>query len=854
MARLLTGAFWADLYDRVFLVRPKLTLLGMFIVFGICGYHARDFRMDASSDQLVLEHDADVVYFRDVVERFGAGDFVVVTYTPPEDLFSDASLDRLKRLREALKALPRVESVVTILDAPLLRNPAGTLKELKDNIKTLESPSADKKLAIIEFRSSPIYQGNLVSADLKSCAVQVNFTADSALDELTKRRYALREKRRAQSIAPAELVELAQVEREHRHMTDEHRSWRHEDIASIRRIIKGFRGDARIYLGGVPMIVDDIISYIKGDIRVFGIGMVLYELCLLWFIFRDPRFALMPLLAAVSSVVAMLGLLGWLHWDVTIVSSNFVSLQLVFTIEIAVHIITHYREVLRSHHGADGQRLARETVAASFKPLFYAVFTTIIGFTSLVFCDIVPVVSFGWMMFMGLTLTLIACFLIIPAALSLLPPSQLPPQHSESEFGHGSAMFFARLTERRPWVIYTVAAVFTLMIALGTTRLEVENSFISYFKKSTEISQGMHFIDQELGGTTPVDVILNFDKPAPPKAAPAAPAAPDEFSGFEEFEEKDADPAKYWFTAKKLEVIEQVHNYLESLQATGKVMSLGTAWKVAKQLNGGKPMDDFATALLFNSMPGRTKEVLIDPYVSVKDGQARVTTRIRDSMDHLRRDALLKQINKDLVEKVGLKPEEFRVSGLMVLYNNLLQSLYSSQSKTVIFTTLSLIPTFLLLWGSFKLAMIAILPNFIASMMVLGIMGLANIPLDVMTITIVAIVVGIAVNDTIVYIVRFGEEFPKDRDYVQTMYRCHGSVGHAIQYSTISNATGFLILGLSNFIPTILFGVLTAVALAVAMPMSLTLLPLLIVKLKPFGPEGFAHKKGGHGHQKEAHG
>ena len=838
MMRLLQGGSWSELYERSFLSRPKLTLLGMLVFFGVCAYHAREFRMDASSDQLVLEHDEDVVYFRNVVERFGAGDFVIVTYTPPEDLFSEASLARLKRLREALKSLPRVESVVTILDAPLLRNPVGTLKELKDNIKTLESPSADKKLAIIEFRDSPIYQDNLVSADLKSCAIQVNFQPDSALDELTSRRYALREKRRAGSISPAESSELEAVEREHRHMTDEHRSWRHEDIAAIRRIIKGFSGDAGIYLGGVPMIVDDIISYIKGDIRVFGVGMVLYELCLLWFIFRDPRFALMPLLAAVASVAAMLGLLGWMHWDVTIVSSNFVSLQLVFTIEIAVHIITHYREVLRQHHGASGRVLARETVAVSFKPLFYAVFTTIIGFASLVFCDIVPVVSFGWMMFMGLTLTLITCFVLIPAALSLLPPSALPPKNSESEFGHGSAMFFARLTERRPWVIYTVTAVFTILIAVGTTRLEVENSFIAYFKKSTAISQGMHFIDQNLGGTTPVDIILNFDKPAPPKPAAAKPAADDEFSGFEEFEEKDEDPAKYWFTAKKLETVEKVHDYLESLQATGKVMSLGTAWKVAKQLNGGKPMDDFATALLFNSMPGRTKEVLIDPYVSVKDGQARVTTRIRDSIGHLRRDALLRKIRSDLQEKVGLAPDQFRVSGLMVLYNNLLQSLYSSQSKTVLFTTLSLIPTFLLLFGSFPLAMIAILPNFIASMMVLGIMGLANIPLDVMTITIVAIVVGIAVNDTIVYIVRFKEEFAKDRDYIKTMYRCHGSVGHAIQYSTISNATGFLILGLSNFIPTILFGVLTAVALAVAMPMSLTLLPLLIVRFKPFGAEG----------------
>ncbi|TBR20181.1 hypothetical protein EPO15_13450, partial [bacterium] len=334
MPGVLTGAFWGKLYDAVVLRRPWLTLLWTAAVVASCGYYVKDFRMDASSDQLVLEHDPDVVYYRHVTERFGYGDFVVVTYTPPEDLFSDVSLARLKRLREALKVLPRVSSVVTILDAPLLKNPAGTLKELKDNIKTLESPTANKKLAIIEFRDSPIYQGNLVSADLKSCAIQVNFQPDTALDELTSRRYALRERRRLGKLSAEDRGALAYVEHEHRKMTDDHRSWRHDDIAAIRRVIAGFRGEARVYLGGVPMIVDDIISYIKKDVGVFGVGMVLYLVCLLALIFRDARYAAMPLATSVLSVVMMMGILGFWHWDITIVSSNFISLQLVFTIEI----------------------------------------------------------------------------------------------------------------------------------------------------------------------------------------------------------------------------------------------------------------------------------------------------------------------------------------------------------------------------------------------------------------------------------------------------------------------------------------------------------------------------------------
>ncbi|MBI3297997.1 MAG: MMPL family transporter [Elusimicrobia bacterium] len=839
MRRLFSSAFWSDLYGAAVLSRPRLTLLALAGVVAVCAVYARDFRLDASGDQLVLEHDDDVRYYRTLTDRFGSGEFVVVTYTPPEDLFSDASLVRLKRLREALRALPRVESVVTILDAPLLKNPAGTLKELKDNIKTLESPSANRGLAIIEFRDSPIYQDNLVSADLKSTAIQVNFHPDAALNELTSRRYALRELRRQGKLTPQQDAQLSAVERDHRRLTDEQRSWRRDDIAAIRRVITGFSVESRIHLGGVPMIVDDIISMIRKDVAVFGVGMIVYLVCLLSLIFRSVRYAALPLLTSVLSVVVMVGILGFWHWDVTIVSSNFISLQLVFTIEIGVHFMMRYRELLRENPDWSNEVLVAAAVRGTFEPMFYAILTTIAGFASLVFCDIVPIVSFGWMMTMGLCITLAMAYVLIPSLLLLLGKPKAVPQDAELEFGHGVALFFARVADRRPGLVYGVSAAFTVLTVVGCMRLEVENSFISYFKKSTDIYQGMAFIDQHLGGTTPLDVVLNFGSPAPKKAAEEPPPADDEFSEFGEFDPSNEDPAKYWFTSHKLELIEKVHDYLDGLEATGKVMSLATAWKVAKGLNNDKPMDDFGTALLFKSMPGRSKEVLIDPYVSVAQGQARITTRIKDSMGHLRRDALLKEIRADLTGKLGLKEGEFRISGLMVLYNNLLQSLYSSQIKTIGFSTLSLFPMFLLFFQSLRISLLVIIPNFIASMVVLGVMGLWGIPLDVMTITIVAIVVGIAVDNTMHYLHRFEEEFPKDRDYRKTMFRCHASVGHAMQYATLTNATGFCILALSNFIPTILFGALTAFALAMALLMAMTLLPLLIIHLKPYGPEGF---------------
>jgi len=384
-----------------------------------------------------------------------------------------------------------------------------------------------------------------------------------------------------------------------------------------------------------------------------------------------------------------------------------------------------------------------------------------------------------------------------------------------------------------------MGSIIFIISGVGISRLTVENSFIDYFKETTEIHQGMKIIDQRLGGTTPLDVIINIEQPAmsTTETAPGSDVKRDEgFSDFEEFEE-DKDSDKYWFTAEKMTLVDKIHDYLESLPETGKVLSLATMLKIAEKLNTGKSLDNFQLALLYSELPDKFRDMVLSPYVSVEHNQLRYAIRVKDSEKTLKRNLLLKKIRQDLVEKLGLKAEAFHLTGLLVLYNNMLQSLFASQILTLGIVVLALLGMFWILFKSVTVALITIVPNLLAVGVVLGFMGWLSIPLDMMTITIAAISMGIAVDNTIHYTYRFKKEFIINREYLKTLHLCHGSIGSAMYYTSVTIIIGFSILVLSNFLPTIYFGLLTALAMLIALFASLTLLPQLLVVFRPFGPE-----------------
>jgi predicted RND superfamily exporter protein len=827
-------------YDKLILERPRLILFCLLIFIAFLGYKAKDFKLDASSQTLILETDQDLRYSQMIKSRYGGHDYLLLTYTPRDDLFSERTLKQLTRLRNELEQLKNVSAVNSILNAPLLESPPAPVRELASRIQTLESTNVDHKLAKIEFANSPLYQELLVSKDLKTTALQITFHISKEYQDLLDRFDRLREKRRGGSVTEDEGAEFKQISEEIQKRRDEARQVRHQDIAAIREIMDRYREEAELFLGGISMIADDLISFIKKDLKIFGLGVLLFLIITLGVIFKSKRWVILPIICCAASAIAMMGFLGLFGWRVTVISSNFISLQLIVTMAITIHLIVRYRFLAIHNPQAGQRRLILDTVRQMMTPCLFAALTTIAGFGSLLFCNILPVKTFGWMMIAGISVSLMLTFLILPAGLMLMEKKAIPAAKKPR---YQLTPLLARFTESHGVLILVSGVVVCIISVAGISRLTVENSFIEYFKDTTEIHQGMKVIDRKLGGTTPLDVIIEIDD-SDPSAIPAAPDIAenqnDGFDDFDEFEEEE-DNDKYWFTAEKMSLVSKIHDYLESLPQTGKVLSLATMLKIAEKLNGGSPLNNFQLALIYSELPEKFKKIVLNPYVSVEHNQLRYAIRVKDSEKSLKRNLLLKTIRQGLVEQLELKEEDVYLTGLLVLYNNMLQSLFKSQILTLGIVVLALMAMFWLLFRSVKIALIAIVPNLLAVATVLGFMGWLNIPLDMMTITIAAISMGIAVDNTIHYIYRFKKEFVTIQQYTKTLHLCHGSIGYAMYYTSVTIIIGFSILVLSNFLPSIYFGLLTGLAMFIALIAALTLLPRLLIVFRPFGPEAGNH-------------
>jgi predicted RND superfamily exporter protein len=827
----------ANYYDALVLKRPGITLLLVALLIVFFGYHAPGFKLDASADSLVLENDQALRYYRDIRARYGSDDYLIVTYTPDSDLFSEQALADLRSLRDKLAALDRVQSVTSLLDVPLINSPPVTLNEMSRQVRTLDSPETDRQLARQEFVSSPLYRNLLVSQDAGTTALQVNFRRDEEYYRLLEARDRLREKRLNSTLTPGETTELGVVSGQFNDYSAGLLDQQAADIATVRSILDGHREHAKLYLGGVPMIVADSIDFIHHDLVTFGAGVFCFLVIILAAAFRKPRWVLLPLLTCLATGLAMVGWLGLLDWPVTVVSSNFISLLLIITLSLTIHLIVRYRELHAASPGASQYELVRETVRTKVMSCFYTAITTMVAFGSLLFSGIRPVIDFGWMMAIGIALAFILAFALFPATLMFLKPG-LPAE--TRDLTAAITHFFARLIQRFSRAIPIAFAVVMALSIVGINRLSVENRFIDYFKESTEIYRGMELIDRTLGGTTPLDVIID----APPEPEADEEVFTEEDFADDEFMDDFFPPTEgeagitgtsFWFNSYRLGEVSTIHDYLDSLPETGKVLSVITATRMLESLNKGKPIDDYFLSVLFKKLPEDIKESLFSPYMSEDGNQLRFGIRVFESDPSLKREELIQKIRHHLTSTLGLGEAQVHVSGMLVLYNNMLQSLFRSQILTlgVVFTAIMLM--FIVSFRSLKLAAIAIIPNVVAAVQVLGLMGWLGISLDIMTITIAAIVIGIAVDNTIHYVHRFTDEFRQDASYWATVGRCHASIGRAMYYTTVTITLGFTILALSSFVPTIYFGLLTGFSMVVALLADLTLLPLLLVMFRPLG-------------------
>ena len=849
-----------SLYEQLVLRRPAVVLFALALLLAAAIAQFPRIRLDASADSLLLQGDPALKYFREVSRRYGAQEFIVITWQPRAPLLADESLGPLARLAEDLRALPRVSSVVTILDVPLLQSSPLPLSQLTSGeaLPALLDAAVDREQALKEFTTSPLYSDLLVGAGGDVTAIQVNLERDDEGIALLRERDDLRAAARLGALNAAAARRLASVEAEVKRRGAAQLEAQSALVADVRRVVAGYRDHARLFVGGVPMIAADMVSFVRSDLLSFGTAILAVMVLVLAVIFRRLKWVVIPLASCILGVAYTLGVLGFFDWRMSVISSNVVSVLLIVGLAIAIHLVVRYRELHRLAPEGPPYERVRDAMRLMAVPCFYTAVTTMVAFVSLVVSRIQPVIDFGWMMTLGIAVALLVAFTFVPAMMLLWPADRAPPA---ADGGEPFTLRFARIAEHRGAPVLWGSFGLSLAVALGVSRLEVENRFIDYFKESTEIYRGMELLDAQLGGTIPLDIIVaapDFSAPLPGLAAPeaavetAAPAAPggpvaDEFDDplfddpFAEEGPVFADPGAgdpgFWFSSEGLRLIDALHRAVESYDETGKVQSLATSFELMRQLLG----DDIGSvelALARNALPQDIAALLLDPYYNAEGDEARIAVRVKETSRDLRRAAFLRDLEARLLEVGGLDKGQAKFTGMLVMYNNVLQSLFTSQILTLgaVFGVILLM--FWLLFRSLALALIALAPNLLAAGLVLGIMGMLGIPLDIMTITIAAIVVGIGVDNCIHYVHRFQREFPRDRNYLAAMYRCHGSIGRAMYYTSLTLVIGFSTLTLSNFNPSLYFGVLTVIALGAAVLGALLLLPRLLLSLKPLGREG----------------
>ncbi|MDO8907657.1 MAG: efflux RND transporter permease subunit [Pseudohongiella sp.] len=820
-------------YSALVFDRPWLVIAFLFVLAGGFAWYAQDFKLDVSADSLLMEDDRDLEFSRVINQRYGVRDSVTIAFRPYNfDLLSEQSLSIMASIRDELLAMERIESVDSLLNVPVFGN--TPLTGINEDYLTVLDEGQDPEAVRQELMTNPVFSNAIISPDGTTGAMLASFYLDTRYIELINRRTELRNKSNAEGLSAEEARELQAVSAQFDVYSSETAQLRHEDIASIRAILEPYKAEVELYLGGAPMIADDMVTFVQNDLATFSLVVLAFIIIALGMIFRQKRWVVLPLICCAFAGVIVLGILGLMDWRVTVVSSNFMSLLLIITISLTVHLMVRYRELRASRRFTDQRRVLRHTVLVMFKPCLFTALTTMVAFGSLVVSGITPIISFGWIMVMGVGTALMVVFLLFPALMSLLPAEKRVVENKNPRFSLTGAL--ARLTDAAGAKLLWVFALIFVISAIGISRLQVENSFIAYFAEDTEIYQGMKLFDDKLGGTLSFEVLVNLPEEA----------EFDDFDdGFDDGFEEDSSDA-YWFTADKMDQLKQMHEYLDNHPRTGKVLSFGAVVQLAEQLNNG-PVDSFLWALLYTMLPETLRSTVLSPFLSVEHNQARFNVRVIESDPELNRNELIGEIREGMQSNFNLAPEQVQITGLLVMYNNVLQSLYESQILTLGVVLGVIMIMFLLLFRSMRIAIICIIPNIIAAALVLGIMGWMGIPLDIMTITIAAISVGIGVDNTIHYMHRFRREFHRLGNYKAAMYYCHGSIARAMYFTSLTIVAGFSILVLSNFIPTIVFGLLTSIAMVVALLGALTLLPQLLISFRGLGPESHPDNSVGNG-------
>ena len=818
----------SKLFSNYITSSPKIFLSVFFLALIFSISNLDNFKLDASSDSLVLESDDDLKYYREVSTDYSSSDFLIIIFDPKEDLFAEQTISKVREMVSVFEQINGVESVLSYLDAPLLFSPKLGISELADNLRTIEGDEVDKDLARKEFQNSPLYTELLTDADARYTALQLLLESNKEYEMAINKRYEILDLINSNNYRPLiHDLALEEISIEIKALNTELSQERDILIETTRAAMSNFDDSGDLFLGGTAMIASDMISFIKSDLQYFALGVLIMFVLTLSIIFKKVRWVAMPLVSSALIALFVIGFLGWMDWRVTVVSSNFISLLLIISISLTIHLIVRYQELFEFNSSLNKTELVSLTIEQMLKPCFYTALTTIIAFASLGVSEIKPVIDFGKMMVAGIFFAFIFSFILFPVFMLLFTSDQ---GKESKDFSKGVTVVFSSLTERFGNYIIIVALFLFSISLYGVNQLTVENRFIDYFKPSTEIYKGMELLDTKLGGTAPLEIVIN---------APIGWDQNTEEDNFDDdfgFEDDELNNG-YWWNTISLDQLEEIHDYVDSLPEIGKVLSVASGIKVARELKDGEPLSELDLALVKNMLPEDIKDNLLSSYISDDENQVRISARVIESAKGLNRNELLTKISKTLQTEYKLDKDQFRLTGLAVLYNNMLQSLFDSQIGTILIVFTIIFFMFLILFRSLYLSIIGIIPNLLAATVVLGTMGLFAIPLDIMTITVAAISVGMAVDNTIHYIHRFKKEFNNTGIYKESMKNSHRTIGRAMFYTSLTIILGFLVFATSNFNPSVYFGFFVSLAMVMALLGALTLLPQLILYFKPLGKE-----------------
>tara|TARA_E500000178_G_scaffold79143_1_gene77393 strand:- start:6635 stop:9073 length:2439 start_codon:yes stop_codon:yes gene_type:complete len=809
------------MFSNLITKSPKLILFIVFSLLIFIGAGASNFDLDASSETLLLENDPDLKLYRDSAKTYGSTDFLVVTVTPDEPIFKKSSIETFKKLIFELSNIDGIESVLSLLDAPLIEaNKNLSLSEVADRVSTLDSTDPDIEKAKRVFNTNEVYKNLLISEDLKTTAIQLTLKRNITYENLINERYSINDQLNPEFNSRLEIVN-EEIQKERNLMSAKEEKL----VEEIRGILKNYSYFGELFLGGAAMITVDTINFISQDLITFGLAVFLIFILVLGVIFKQFRWVAIPLSAALFSSIISIGVIGWLEWKVTVVSANFVSIVMIISLSLAVHLIVRYQE-LNHKLDLDQKALVNETLRQMFLPCLYTALTTVAAFASLVISDIKPLIDFGFMMVISIVSIFIFTFIYFGSLNALLPKTNVSLKPVSESYTNKIFSW----VEKRINTIFFLTFFVILLSVVGFNKLTVENKFIDYFKSSSEIYKGLSLIDKKLGGTATLDVIID----APNMDQEADFAFEDDFDeGFGDSLEDEIQEQGYWFTSENLIFLESIHDYLEGRDEIGKVLSVSSGVKIAEIANNNNRLSDVELALLRSLLPEEIESQLLSSYISSDDNQVRLTARVIESLEGLNRKTFIESIDADLQNVFGLDVNQYSLTGVSVIYSNLLQSLFGSLFGSMSIVFVSIFLMFLILFKSLNLALLGMVPNFLSAGAVIGTIGLLGIPLDVMTVTVAAVSVGMGVDNTIHYIFRFKKEYSATNNYLTASKNTHTTVGKALLYTSLTIIFGFLSLTISNFNPTVYFGLFTALAMIMAIISSLVLLPALLIKLKP---------------------